>query len=60
MVEERVGVLMSCMAVVFQDRRPWRLYNAGTEHVGFSPTRQILLTPSAKHREVLGESNEGY
>ena len=24
--------------------------NAGTEHVGFSPTRQILLAPSAKRR----------
>ena len=29
------------------------------EHVGFSPTRQILLAPSAKRREVFGESHEG-
>ena len=34
---------------------PSPLYNAGTEHVGFSPTRQILLTPRAKCREVFGE-----
>ena len=34
-------------------------YDAGTEHVGFSPTRQALLAPSPKRREVLGESHEG-
>ena len=34
-------------------------YNAGTEHVGYSSTRQTLLTPSAKRREVSGESHEG-
>ena len=28
-------------------------------HVGFSPTRQTLLAPSAKPREVLSESHEG-
>ena len=33
--------------------------NAGMEHVGFSPTRQISRAPSAKRREVLGESHEG-
>ena len=27
------------------------------EHVGFSPIRQTLLTPSAKRREVLGISH---
>ena len=32
---------------------------ARTEHVGFSPTRQISLAPSAKRREVFGESHEG-
>ena len=32
---------------------------AATEHVGFSPTRQTLLAPSAKRREVFGESLEG-
>ena len=31
----------------------------GTEHVGFSPTRQTLLAQSAKRREVSGESREG-
>ena len=35
-------------------------YNAGTEDVGFSPTRQILLAPSAKRREVFDESHEGW
>ena len=32
-------------------------YNAGTEHVGFSPTRHALLAPSVKRRGVLGESH---
>ena len=27
-------------------------YNAGTEHVGLSPTRQLSPAPTAKHREV--------
>ena len=37
------------MAVVVpMTSRPSHQYNAGTEHVGFSPTRQILLAPSAK------------
>ena len=39
--------------------RPSHTYNAGTEHVGFSPTRKALLVPSAKRREVGGESHEG-
>ena len=34
-------------------------YHAGTEHVGFSPTRQALFAPSEKRREVSGESHEG-
>ena len=34
---------------------PRILTNAGTEQVGFSPTRQTLVAPSAKHREVFGE-----
>ena len=33
--------------------------NAGTEHVGFAPTRQTSFAPSAKRREVFGESHEG-
>ena len=41
------------------DHRPSHPYYAGTEHVGFSPTRQTLLAPSAKRREVFGESHEG-
>ena len=32
-------------------------YYAGTEHVGCSPTRQALLAPSVKGREVFGESH---
>ena len=32
---------------------------SGREHVGLTPTRQALLAPSAKRREVLGESREG-
>ena len=35
------------------------LYNARKEHVGFSPAGQTLLAPSAKRREVFGESHEG-
>ena len=31
--------------------RPLHPYNAGTEHVGFPPTRQALLAPSAKRRK---------
>ena len=39
--------------------RPSHPYNAGTGHVRFSPTMQTLLVPSAKDREVFGESHEG-
>ena len=38
---------MSCMTVVVYDHRPSHPYNAGTEHVGFSPTRQTLPAPNA-------------
>ena len=41
------------------DHRPSHPYNAGTEYVGLSRTRQTSLAPSAKHREVFGESHEG-
>ena len=41
------------------DHRPAHPYYAGTEHVGFAPTRQTLLAPSAKRRDVFGESHEG-
>ena len=33
-------------------------YNSGTEHAGFSPTRQTLLAPSAKRCELSGGSHE--
>ena len=39
------------------DHIPSHPQTAGTEHVGFSPTRQTLLTSSAKSREVFGESH---
>ena len=32
----------------------------GTEHAAFSATRQASRTPSAKRREVFGESYEGW
>ena len=41
------------------DHRPSHPYDAGTEHVGFSPTRRTFLAPSAKRREVFGELHEG-
>ena len=47
------------------DHRPSNPYYAGTEHVGFSPsrqtcpTRQTWLAPRVKRREVLGEPHEG-
>ena len=39
--------------------RPSHPYYAGTEDVGFLPTRQALNASSAKRREVFGESQEG-
>ena len=39
--------------------RPSHPYNAGTEYVGFLPTKQTLLAPSAKRRDVFGDSHEG-
>ena len=39
--------------------RPSHRYNAATEDIGFSSTRQTLPATSAKRREVLGESHEG-
>ena len=39
------GVLMSCMAVscTSYDHRPSHPYNAGSEHVELSPTRQVFV-----------------
>ena len=37
---------------------PSHPYNAGTENVGFSLSRQTLLAPSTKRREVSGESSD--
>ena len=41
------------------DDRPSHLYNAETEHVGFSPTKQTFPAPSARRHEVMGDSHEG-
>ena len=46
----------SRMAILYRASHP---YYAGTEPVGFLPTRQAFLAPSAKRREVFGESHEG-
>ena len=50
---------ISCMAVVVYDLRPSHPYDAGTEILGFSPTRLALRVSSAKRREVSSESHEG-
>ena len=55
----RGGVYSVCAWPQLYDLRPSHSYDAGTEHVGFSPTRQTLLAPSTKRREVFGESHEG-
>ena len=55
--EDGGGYTLSCMVVLY-DHRPSHPYNAGMEGVGFLPTRQTLLAPRAKRREVLGESHE--
>ena len=39
--------------------KPSHPFNDGTEHVGFSRTRQTSGVPSAICREVFGESHEG-
>ena len=46
-------------SIFVYSRRPSQPYNGGTEHFGCSPTRKTLLAPSAKRREVFGESHEG-
>ena len=43
------------MTVVVSDHRLLHPYDAVTEHVGFSSTRQTLLAPNVKTREVLRE-----
>ena len=52
------GVKSVCAWPWSYDHRPSHSYYAGTEHVGFSPTTQTFLAPSAKRREVFGESHE--
>ena len=48
-----------CTNVVHCRSRMAIPYHVGTEHVGLLPTRQTLLAPTAKHREVLGRMHEG-
>ena len=55
----RYSTLMHSRSPMTIAIRPSHPYNGGTEHVGFPPTRQALLAPSAKRREVFGESHEG-
>ena len=57
--EERGGVLSFTWPWSY-DPRPSHPYYTGTEHVGFSPTRQTSFPPSAKRREVFGESHKGW
>ena len=40
------------------NHRPLHPHKAGTEHVGFPPTRHTLLAPNAKCREVFDELRE--
>ena len=42
------GVLIIMRGRSRMTNRPSHPYNAGTEDVGFSPTRQALLAPSGK------------
>ena len=49
---------ISCISLV-HDHRPSHPYNAGMEHVGFTPTRQTSLAPSATRREVYGKFSPG-
>ena len=50
-----MGVFISLIPVVV-DHRPLHPNNAKTEHVGCSPTRKTSRAPSAKGRELFGES----
>ena len=52
------GVYSACAWPKSYDHRPSHPYYVGTELVGFPPTRQTLLAPRAKRREVFGESHE--
>ena len=54
-------MMAPCMATVRRVTGPgtWHLYNTGAKHVGFSPTKQTLLAPSAKRRDVFGDRMTG-
>ena len=54
------GIYLSCIAVVLSACIVPRIPAVrGTEHIEFSPTRQISRAPSTKRREVFGESRKG-
>ena len=46
------GVFISCIAAVLRPRSSSHPYYAGTEHVGFSPTRQALPAPQTMQPTV--------
>ena len=54
------GVLIVMHGRTAYGDRPSHPYYLGTEHVGFSPTRQTLLVAPkrAKRREAFGESHQ--
>ena len=54
------GVVRILRGRGLKDCRPSHAYDAWAEHVGYSPTRQELFAPSAKRREVFGESHAGW
>ena len=56
-VEQGGGVKVRGDVFAFMHRLSHR-YHAETEYVGFSPTRQALLAPSAKRSEVSSEWHE--
>ena len=56
---ERGGCTHDHAGPLSYDHRPSHPSNAGTEHVGFSPTRQALLVPSAGRHGVFGEPHQG-
>lgn len=54
------GALFSCLAIVVSyERRPSHTYNADTERIGFTPTRQTSRDPREKRLDVFGEPHEG-
>lgn len=56
----KMGGVYSCHASLWSyGLKRSHPYIAGTQHVEFRPTKQILVAPIAKRREGLGESHRG-